>query len=219
MSFWERISDLINANIADALDKAEDPEKMANEYLRQLNDQYYEAKSQVAAAMADETRLQQKMIEAQSQVEQYRNMAETALTQGKEDLAKKALQHKLQAQNLAKQYEEQFRTQDEQVDELEDALAALEARISQTQAKRDLIIAKKNRTQTQQILQSTARSIGKISAIDKMDELEEKVDDQLAQADAMAKLESGSADAQFSELQTQSQVDSELAELKQKLGM
>ncbi len=192
---------------------------MANEYLRQLNDQYYEAKMQVAAAMADETRLQQKMIEAQSDVERYRNMAEAALTQGKEDLAKKALQHKLQAQNLAKQYEEQFRTQDEQVDELEDALAALEARISQTQAKRDLIIAKKNRTQTQHILQSTARSIGKISALDKMDELEEKVEDQLAQADAMAKLDSGSVDAQFSELETQSQVDSELAELKQKLGM
>ncbi len=83
MSFFGRIKDWFSATAHDTMDKVEDPEKMANEYLRQLNDQYYQAKTQVAQAMADETRLEQKMLEAQNEVEKFQGMAETALRSSK----------------------------------------------------------------------------------------------------------------------------------------
>jgi phage shock protein A len=60
-SIFSRIRDLVSANVNAMLDSAEDPEKMANEYIRQLNDQLYETKTNVAAAMADETKLHNKM--------------------------------------------------------------------------------------------------------------------------------------------------------------
>lgn len=219
MSFLERVKDLVSSNVNDLLDKAEDPEKMANEYLRQLNDQYYEAKTQVAEAMADETRLQQKMLEAESEAETWEGNAENALRSGKEDLARKALQRKMQAQKLAEQYRQQFQAQDEQVDALEDALAILESRISETQARRDMIIAKQQRARTQEAMQTTVRTIGKISAMDKMDQLEGRVDDHLAKAEAMAELESSSLENQFEQLNTDAEVDAELAELKRKMGV
>src|SRR5262245_50239369 len=145
MSILGRIGDLLSANINSMLDKAEDPEKMANEYLRQLTDELYEAKTNVAAAMADETKLQQKMLTFQGESDQWQNKAEAALRGGDEGLAKAALARKVQAQKMADQYKEQYTAQEQQVDALQEALANLETRIAETKAKKELIIAKKNR--------------------------------------------------------------------------
>jgi phage shock protein A len=63
------------------------------------------------------------------------------------------------------------------------------------------------------------RSVSNVSALDKLDQLEGRVDDRLAQADAMAQLEGDSLENRFRKLEQESNVDSELEELKRKLGM
>lgn len=214
-----RIRDLISANVNSMLDKAEDPEKMANEYLRQLTNELYEVRTNVAAAMADETRLEQRRIASAAEVTQWQTKAEAALRAGDEELAKAALSRKVQAQKLAEQYQSQETSQEEQVNAMQEALVQLETRIAEVKAKKELIIAKKNRAQTQEALQRTAQRMGQITAIDKLDQLEERVDDQLARAEAMAQLEQGSLEARFQNLEKEAEVDSELAELKRKLGM
>lgn len=219
MSILGRIRDLISANVNSALDSAEDPEKMANEYLRQLNDEYYKAKTSVAAAMADETKLQQKMIQHQGEADQWQSKAEAALRANDEALAKAALGRKVQAQKLADQYKSQFEAQSEQVDRLQEALGQLETRIAETKAKKELIIAKKNRAQTQEALQQTMRGTGSSTVMDKLDQLEGRVDDRLAQADAMTQLEGGSLESRFRDLEKKTEIDSELEELKRKMGM
>jgi phage shock protein A len=219
MSILTRVKDLLSANINAMLDSAEDPEKMANEYLRQLNDELYEARTNTAAAMADETKLQQRMLQYQGEVDQWQNKAEAALRAGDETLTKAALSRKVQAQKLAEQYEQQFKDQEAQVDQLQEALTSLETRIAETRAKKELIIAKKYRAQTQEAIQRTVRGIGRVNALDKLDDLEERLDDRLAKADAMTKLEGGSLEARFKDLEKDAAVDSELAELKKKMGM
>jgi phage shock protein A len=219
MSFLGRIKDILSANINDLLDNAEDPEKMANEYLRQLNDQYYAAKTEVASAMADETRLQQRKIQYEAEVEKWQGKAEQALRAGKEDLAKAALQRKNQADRVRAQYEEQYTAQAEQVDLLQEALANLETRMAETKAHRDLIVAKQNRAKTQESLQQTTRNLGRVTAMDKLDMLESRVDDRLAKAEALAELETDTLENQFRKLEAESGVDAELEELKRKLGV
>jgi phage shock protein A len=218
MSIFSRIRDLLSANINSMLDSAEDPEKMAEEYLRQLNNELYEAKTNVAASMADAMKLNTKEAQYLAETEQWNNKAEAALRAGDEELAKAALARKVQASKLAQQYKEQSDQQDAQVEQLQQALVQLETRIAETKAKKELIVAKKNRAQTQEAIQRTVRGLGDISAMDKLDHLEEKVDDRLAHADAMAKLEGDTLDNKFRDLERDSEVDSELAELKKKLG-
>ena len=218
MSIFSRVRDLLSANINAMLDSAEDPEKMADEYLRQLNNELYEAKTSVAAAMADATKLNNKEAQYLAETDQWARKAEAALRAGDENLAKAALARKVQSQKLAEQYTQQSNAQDEQVEQLQQALVQLETRISETRAKRELIVAKKNRAQTQEAIQRTVRGIGNINAMDKLDQLEERVDDRLAHADAMSKLESGTLENKFRDLERDSEVDSELAELKKKLG-
>ncbi len=219
MSIFGRIKDLVNANINAMLDNAEDPEKMANEYLRQLQQQTYEVKTNVAGAMADETRLRQRMDEQVEEVEKWKRNAETALRKGDETLAREALNRKVQAQKLAEQYEAQYRQQAEQVTALQHGLRQLETRIAETQAKKELIIAKQNRAKTQRTIQQTMTSVGNITAMDKLGQLEDRVDDELAQAEAMAQLEGESLENRFRELEASSDVDAELEELKRSLGM
>jgi phage shock protein A len=218
MSIFSRIRDLLSANINAMLDSAEDPEKMAEEYLRQLNNELYEAKTNVAASMADAMKLNTKEAQYMAETEQWNNKAEAALRAGNEELAKAALARKVQSSKLAQQYKEQSDQQDTQVEQLQQALVQLETRIAETKAKKELIVAKKNRAQTQEAIQRTVRGLGDISAMDKLDQLEEKVDDRLARADAMAKLEGDTLESKFRDLERDSEVDSELAELKKKLG-
>jgi phage shock protein A len=219
MSILGRVKDLISANVNSMLDKAEDPEKMANEYLRQLTNELYEARTGVAAAMADEAKLEQRRISSQAEADQWQSKAEAALRAGDEALAKAALARKVQSQKLADQFRQQEAAQEEQVSALQDALVNLETRIAEVKAKKELIIAKKNRAATQEALQRTAASMGRVGAIDKLDELEEKVDDRLAKAEAMSKLEQGSLETKFRNLEKEQEVDSELAELKKKMGL
>ena len=218
MSIFSRVRDLMSANINAMLDSAEDPEKMADEYLRQLNNELYEAKTNVASAMADATKLNNKETQYSVETEQWATKAEAALRAGDEELAKAALARKVQAGKLATQYKEQSDAQDQQVEALQQALVQLETRISETRAKKELIVAKKNRAQTQEAIQRAARGIGNDNAIDKLDQLEERVDDRLAKASAMAKLEGDTLENKFRDLERDSEVDSELAELKKKLG-
>jgi phage shock protein A len=219
MSILGRIKDLVSANVNAMLDKAEDPEKMANEYLRQLTNELYEARTSVAAAMADETKLEQRRISSQRETDQWQSKAEAALRAGDETLAKAALARKVQSQKLAEQYQQQETAQEQQVTALQDALINLETRIAEVKAKKELIIAKKNRAATQEAIQRATANMGRENAIDKLDALEEKVDDRLAKADAMAKLEQGSLENKFRNIEKDQEVDSELAELKRKMGL
>jgi phage shock protein A len=219
MSIFGRIKDLLSANVNSMLDNAGDPEKMANEYLRQLQEQLYDVKADVASAMADETKLRQKMLHHKEEVEKWQEKAAAALRAGDEELAKQGLQRKVQERKLAEQYEEQHRHQAEQVAALQESLSQLESRIAETRAKRELIIAKQNRAESQEAIQGTMRSVNRTSAIDKLDQLEGRVDDRLAEANAMAQLEGDSVENRFRQLEQDSAVDSELEELKRQMGM
>lgn len=218
MSLLSRVRDLVSANLNAMLDKAEDPEKMVNEYMRQLQEQLYEAKTAVASAMADETKLHNKMVTFQTEADQWQSKAEAAVRASDDELAKAALGRKANAQKMADTYRQQYEQQDEQVEQLQKALVSLESRLSEAKAKKELIIAKKNRAETQEAIQRTVQGLGNLNAMDKLSQMEERVDDRLAQADAMSKLEGGSLEARFADLERDTAVDDELAALKAKMG-
>ena len=218
MSIFVRIRDILSANINALLDNAEDPEKMANEYLRQLANQEYEVKTSVAAAMADLARLNRMEAQYLAETESWDRKAEAALRAGDEALAKAALARKVQASKLYEQYRDQSDAQEKQVEQLEQALVQLQTRIAEVQAKRDMIIAKKNRAQTHETIQRTVRQATRISAMDKLDQLESRVDERLDRAEAMTKLEGDTLENKFRDLERDTAVDAELKELKRRLG-
>lgn len=219
-SLLKRIRDLISANLHAMIDQAEDPEKMVNEYLRQLQDQLYEARTTVAAAMADEDKLHRMWTSNQALADEWQAKAEAALKAGKEDLAKQALLRRRAFQQIADSYRQQYEAQDKQVEELQEALGKLEARIAEARTRREIIIAKKHQAETQEAIYRTVRTLGdSTTAFEGLATMEERVDERLARARAMAQLQGGIAEAQLEDVEAEAAVEEDLAELKKKLGL
>ncbi|HEX8228791.1 MAG TPA: PspA/IM30 family protein [Chloroflexia bacterium] len=218
MSILTRISTLISANINAMIDSAEDPEKMVNEYLRQMREGLSDARAATAMAMADETRLRSNYERYKSESEDWRSKAEMAVQADQDDLAREALTRRASAQKLADNYQAQWESQHDQVGDLREALAKLEAKISEAETKRELIIAKQRRAATQEAITNALQSMDGQTADASLDRMETEVDQRLARAEAMAELSGQDLDSRFSDLETENQVNNDLAELKRKFN-
>ncbi len=218
-SLWQRIKSLFRANAHAALDKMEDPEKMADEYIRQLEQQYVEAKRGTAEAMAQATRLAQKRDQAREEADAWERKAEAALRKEDEALARSALERKRQFATTASEYATQCEVQEAQVESIRKALARIETQINEARAKRELIKAKAGRARSQEAIGKVLHGSNASGAMfDRMDAMEEKIDGRLYQAEAMAKLETDSLVTRFEDLERTTSVDDELAALKQKVS-
>jgi phage shock protein A len=218
VSILTRISTLISANINAMIDSAEDPEKMVNEYLRQMRAELSEARAATAMAMADETRLRSQYERSKAESDEWQRKAELAVQRDDDELAREALTRRSTAQKLADGYYTQWDSQHDQVAELREALAKLEAKISEAEAKRELVIAKQRRAATQEAINTALQTVQGATADQSLDRMESKADERLARAQAQAELAGEDLDSRFTDLETQAEVDSNLADLKKKFG-
>lgn len=218
MSILTRISTLLSANINAMIDAAEDPEKMVNEFLRQMRAELSEARAATAMAMADETRLRSQYERHKVDSDEWQRKAELAVQRDEDELAREALLRRTNAQKLVDTYYAQWDSQRDQVGELREALAKLEAKISEAETKRELIIAKNRRAATQEAITSALQKVQGDGADESLGRMEAVADERLARAEARAQLTSEDMDTRFSDLETQQQIDTDLASLKQKFG-
>ena len=87
MGILSRFGDIVQANVNAVLDKMEDPSKMIDQYLRELNENLAEVKKETAGVMAEETRTRRLMEENQAEAARYEDLAKQALLAGKETAA------------------------------------------------------------------------------------------------------------------------------------
>ena len=160
MGIFKRMADILRANINDLLSRAEDPEKMLNQMLVEMREQLADAKRQVAVAIADERKLRRQLDMQLEESTKWEQRAMAALQAGKEDLAKQALSQRNSAQELGKQYQEQWEKQAEAVEALKNALKALNLKIEDAKRRKDLLIARQKRAQAQKQIQETLQGIG-----------------------------------------------------------
>ena len=99
MGILSRFGDIVQANVNAVLDKMEDPSKMIDQYLRELNENLAEVKKETAGVMAEETRTRRLMEENQAEVARYEDLAKQALLAGNEGDAKVFLAKKQQLES------------------------------------------------------------------------------------------------------------------------
>jgi phage shock protein A len=219
MSIFGRMSDILKANINDLIDKSEDPEKMMEQMIREMQDQLREAKIEVAKAIADEKRLQQQLNQNQAQSKNWESKAMLALKKGDETLATEALKQKKSYDQLATSIQPQWEQQNALSSKLKDSLRALEAKIDEARRKKDILAARQKRAEAQKKIQEVMSGLSDQSAFATFDRMEQKVMEIEAQADAAVELESASLDDQFKALEAGAEVSDELAALKAKMGL
>lgn len=225
MGIFQRFKTVVSANINDMIAKAENPEKMLNQLVIDMNEQMIESKKAVAMAIADEKKLERDMLEQERLSKEWEQKAMLAVRSNRDDLAKEALLRQTEYTTAVTQYKTQWQAQRESVDKLKDALRQLQSRIDEASRKKNLLIARAKRAEAQQKIQNTLSNVsGNTSAFDTFDRMSQKVDMLEAQAEAQAELSNLSADAslekQFAELESSgasSTADTMLEDLKRKM--
>ena len=118
MAIFERIGDLIRANINDLIDKAENPEKMVKQIIIDMEDQLRKATQGLGTAMGSLNQVKKQLENAQAQSNTWQSKARACLEQGNEELAKKALENKVSQDKMVAQYQEMTTSMEAQVKEV-----------------------------------------------------------------------------------------------------
>lgn len=223
MGFFGRLAQLIKSNLNDLINRAEDPEKMLNQVILDMNTQLVEAKKQVAVAIADEKKLQKQFSNESSVAEEWERKAMMAVRAGDDALAKEALLRKKEHDALAAQLKEQWEKQRAAVDSLKTALRALNNKIEEAKRKKNVLIARKRRAEAMKSIQETMSGLSDTSAFDTFDRMAQKIDQIEAEAEAGAEIqEEYSGDVlkhKFQQLEATAGADGELEDLKRKMGI
>jgi len=223
MGILDRIRTVLKANINALISKAEDPEKMLNQLLMDMNEQLLEAKKQVALSIADEKKLERQALENKAQGEDWEKKAMLAVKAGKDDLAKEALVRKQEYDGYAASFQKEYESQHASVEQLKDALRQLQSKIEEASRKKNLLIARAKRAEAQKQIQQTMGSLSAGSSFDTFDRMAQKVDQIEAEAEAMKELGEVTADQKledkFKELESSGAgADQLLEDLKAKMG-
>jgi len=220
MGLIARIVEIIKANINSLLSKAEDPEKMLNQTIIEMNQQYLKAKNQVAATIADKKKLEKQFSTAAGEVKKWEEKAKLAIAKGDDNLAREALKRKKEAETFAEGYRKQLEQQSKAVDMLKNSLQQLKDKIDEAKRKKDLLVARQKRAGAQVKIQNTMSHMSDDSAFELFDRMEDKINELEARADAAMEIESdieAGLDGRFESLEM-SDVDSDLEALKREMG-
>jgi phage shock protein A len=220
MGLFKRIGDNIRANISSILDKAEDPVKMLEQYLRDMEDDIADAEVAVTKQIAVVKRLQKQYEESQLMAEKRESQALQALEQQREDLARRALEDKKVHQAKADDYKEQFERARENADKLKLQLQEMKDEYEQMKAKKATLVARAEAAKAQKEINKVMNGFGKDTARKGFERMEDKVTQ--AEAEAAAGMELNSTgpdlDDELAALDKKDDdIEAELARLKEKL--
>jgi phage shock protein A len=224
MGIFSRLGTLIKSNINDLIAKAEDPEKMLNQVLLEMQQQLVEAKKAVAVAIADEKKLHKQYNAELDKSKEWERKAMVAVRAGDDNLARQALVRKQEHESISGQFQTQWVQQKQAVDKLKDALRLLNNKIEEAKRKKNILVARKKRAEAQHQIASTMQGLGDTSAFDTFDRMADRIALMEAEAEAGAELagelSGDTLESKFLALESGGGTEDEaLQELKAKMGL
>ena len=226
MSMLQRFKDIMSSNINALLDKAEDPEKMIDQMIRNLQSDLGKVKSETATVMAEEARLNRQLTDLKAEEEKMITYAKKALQAGSDDDAKLFLEKKNSIQNKASEVETRLISARQNSQNMKAMHDKLSSQVADLNARKNDIKAKIQQAKLQEKMNTMTSSVTGAASISKFDEIEEKANAMLDKANAMQELNQvndGGIDdlmAKYdSTTDNTSSVDDELAALKDSLGL
>jgi len=218
MALMERVSTLVRANLNDLIDKAEEPEKMIKQVILDMQNQLLQVKTQVAIAIADQHLLEKKQKENQEKEAEWVRKAELAIDKKQDDLARAALERSLSYKALGGNFAQQVADQTVQVENLKSALHKLEQKLTEAQAKSDVLIAQSRRARALNKAGDARTAAGNDAHSDAFERMKGKVQRNEALSQAKAELNAETIEDQLASLEKQDEVERMLVDLKAKRG-
>jgi len=216
MGIFSRFTDIINSNINNLLDKAEDPAKMVRLIIQEMEDTLVEVRSSSAKTLADKKDLVRQANRFEKEAAQWQEKAELALSKGREDLARAALVEKNKCAEKSVSLNDELSHVDEHINKLQEEISQLQDKLADAKARQKAIIMREKTAESRLKVKKKIDSDKVNDALGRFDQYERKIDDIESQVDAYD-LGSKSLADEISELENDESVDNELAALKAKM--
>lgn len=220
MGILTRFKDIMSANINALLDKCEDPEKMIDQYMRNLESDLGKVKAETASVMAEETRCKRELDECTADVAKYQSYAEKALKAGNEADARTFLEKKQQLVSKQATLQQTYNIAADNAAKMRQMHDKLCKDIQSLEARRDAAKAQERINK----VGSSVNSVG--TSMDAFGKMEAKANKMLDEANAMAELNQTQLEADVDSLAAKydaepanTAVDDELAALKAQMGL
>lgn len=227
MGILTRFKDIMASNINALLDKCEDPEKMIDQYMRNLESDLGKVKAETASVMAEETRAKRELNECTEQINKMQTYAEKALMAGNESDARTFLEKKQSLVNTQTALQQAYDIAKNNADKMRQMHDKLVKDIQNLESRRAAIKATVKAAKAQERINKVGSSVtGANNSMEAFSKMEAKANKMLDEANAMAELNQTAENADIDNLAAKydaspsnTEVDDELAALKAKLGL
>lgn len=218
MSVFKRLRDLTLSNVYAMIEKAEDPVKLTDQYLRDMQDDLEEAEKAVAAQIALEKKFKQLYEEQEALVKKRDEQAHMAAQAKNLDLARRALEEKKAAEQKMNEYKASYEQNKLVADSLREKLGDMRKQVTELKNKRETLVARANAAKAQRNINKTMAGFGSDSSMNGLKRMEDKVLQMEAEAEASGEVykKEKSLDEEFAKLNKDKVVDDELAALMKK---
>lgn len=219
MSWIERFSLVMRSQISFLRESIEDPERMLQQLVIDMEEELGAVRKSVAGAIADEILLRRQSVQTRAEVQQWLDRATQALARQDETKARAALEQKGLSEARADQLEQEHAQQCVQTEKLRRAVVDLEDKIRQARQKRTLLMARMARARSTQRVNAALDRAEGTSAFAEFGRLEAQVERSEAMAEAYDQLNGRDPDAtelerEFAERDRKSRLEQELEDLK-----
>jgi phage shock protein A len=219
MGIFSRMTDIINSNLTAMLDKAEDPAKMIRLIIQEMEDTLVETRSSSARVLADRKTAERRLQQVRDEALVWEDKAKLAISKGREDLARAALQEKQAIEEELAIVEAELAATDEHVVQLNNEVAQLQQKLNDARAKQQALL---NRGRTVESRIKVKRQINRDALDDafrKFDQFERRVDNLEGQLGSMDLGREVTPDlaAEIDALAEDEQINSELERLKKEI--
>jgi phage shock protein A len=214
MGLFDRIWRVIRANLNSLISQAEDPEKILEQTVLDMQEDLIQLRQAVAQAIATQKRTERQYSQALTTSDEWYRRAQLALQKGDDTLAREALTRRKSYQETATAMKTQLDQQVTVVAQLKQNMMKLESKISEAKTKKDLYIARARSAKATQQINEMLGNVGTGSAMAAFERMEEKVLQMEAQAEAVAELGVDDLEKRFEQLGQGDDIDAELMAMK-----
>jgi phage shock protein A len=217
MGLLDRIGMVAKSNLNALVTAAEDPEKILEQTILDMQEDMVQLRQAVAQAMAAFKRQEQQYNQAKTQADEWERRAMLALQKGDENLAREALSRKKAQAESAAMLKSNYDQQSTQVDSLKRSLVSLEGKISEAKTKKEMLKSRLQAAKAQENLNNMLGKVNTSSPTAVFERMEERVLMAEAKAGASSELGMDNLESQFAKLEAGDGVDDELEAMKARM--
>jgi phage shock protein A len=185
MGIFSRMTDIINSNINSMLDQAEDPEKMIRLIIQEMEDTLVEVRSSSAKVLADRKAAARRLEQVETEAASWEEKARLAISKGREDLARAALQEKRAIEEEVTVVQDELAATDEHILQLNQEVAQLQQKLSEVKAKQKAMLMRSKTVESRIKVKRQIQREALDNAFQRFEHYERRMDTLESQLEAM----------------------------------